>query len=789
MVPSPRVAGSLLTVLLLPGCTLDFAAAPPAPPRAATASGLIELSAEGVVAAPAALAGEHSFTLESLGSGALVAALSHSGSVAAADGVWALRLDYADLQPGSYVGHYRAWRQADDDTPILDATWEPVVVGPGAENAALLTLLPNHRVDSDGDGFFDHEERREGSDPAAADSLPPDTEPPSFNAELRPPDPMGSATVRLQWSAPAHDRHSDEPALVYEAFAADSADAVLALAQQGEQQRAESDPGDRSLRVDGLAPARAYSFTVVARDEADNRSVPLPPVSLVTPGAEVGVVVDLSGEEPGTELPSPALADLVGAAEVSLITFPGVDAYGGDAALEAGLATEWVELDAAGQAYVEFEGLADGPAELLVVLAEEASGAPLAVAWRTLTLAIGAFNELYITGADFGEDDDDGDGFPNWEEVVAESDPEESTSRPPDNEAPVFEARLQAEPRGTGAIRLQWSAPAVDRHTSELSIVYHVHQWGAEEQSPNLVDEWGETDLVSEPGARSLEVTGLLPGTEYTYTVVAADAAGNGSAPLEEVQVVTGEAAGEIVVDLAAGEPGRPPLQAELRAEVNAVQARLHPEAGGPSLELSTSEVTLGDDGLPAVAALVFGGLHDGPAELLVTLLHQPPHGGPPSALAHAARPAALAAGPNNELLVPGPHFEAHDSDRDGFFDWEELSAGSDPDSPDERPLDQEPPTFAGLQLVAPRGPAALELAWVAASDRHTPSELLHYTVYTSTPAGELGPEALQQPLSGATAMLLSGLPPRERVCLVVRATDAAGNQDTNSAVRCGTPQ
>ncbi len=93
-------------------------------------------------------------------------------------------------------------------------------------------------------------------------------------------------------------------------------------------------------------------------------------------------------------------------------------------------------------------------------------------------------------------------------------------------------------------------------------------------------------------------------------------------------------------------------------------------------------------------------------------------------------------------------------------------------------------PTFAGATSAAPAGAGAVTLAWKAASDDLTPAAALVYDVYVSDPSGEYDfalPALTTAP--GVTSATVTYLyDPTETYRFIVRARDAAGNIDTNTA-------
>ncbi|NBE56938.1 fibronectin type III domain-containing protein, partial [Streptomyces boluensis] len=94
-----------------------------------------------------------------------------------------------------------------------------------------------------------------------------------------------------------------------------------------------------------------------------------------------------------------------------------------------------------------------------------------------------------------------------------------------DHEPPTAPARLRAHPSGPRAATLSWSAAKDDKEVTS----YEIHQRGSKIHS---VDGDSTAALV----------TGLRPGTDYTFTVVARDAADNTSRPSGAVGLSTAAA-------------------------------------------------------------------------------------------------------------------------------------------------------------------------------------------------------------------------------------------------------
>lgn len=108
---------------------------------------------------------------------------------------------------------------------------------------------------------------------------------------------------------------------------------------------------------------------------------------------------------------------------------------------------------------------------------------------------------------------------------------------------------------------------------------------------------------------------------------------------------------------------------------------------------------------------------------------------------------------------------------------------------------DRTPPLFAGLEraFACTPGPQRLgqttpyTLTWWRASDGVTPPARIVYDVYFSaTPGGESFAKPTWTTAPGATSFRTPGLPSHGAAYFVVRARDAAGNEDANVRERMG---
>jgi hypothetical protein len=95
---------------------------------------------------------------------------------------------------------------------------------------------------------------------------------------------------------------------------------------------------------------------------------------------------------------------------------------------------------------------------------------------------------------------------------------------------------------------------------------------------------------------------------------------------------------------------------------------------------------------------------------------------------------------------------------------------------------DSHSPTFNGLKAAATAPDSAVTLSWDTAQDDLTPAAGITYLIYMAATAGGENtnvPSYISPP--GATTMTIASLPrPNTAYFFVVRAQDAAGNQDAN---------
>ncbi len=94
---------------------------------------------------------------------------------------------------------------------------------------------------------------------------------------------------------------------------------------------------------------------------------------------------------------------------------------------------------------------------------------------------------------------------------------------------------------------------------------------------------------------------------------------------------------------------------------------------------------------------------------------------------------------------------------------------------------DTTPPVFGGAQTVTGTGANTVQVGWNAATDNGSPPSAITYNVYASqTQGGEDFSSPSVVSAAGATSATVGGLVEAAPVFVVVRAVDAAGNEDKN---------
>jgi hypothetical protein len=302
---------------------------------------------------------------------------------------------------------------------------------------------------------------------------------------------------------------------------------------------------------------------------------------------------------------------------------------------------------------------------------------------------------------------------------------------------PVFSGLLTATAVSTTEIALSWN-PATDNLTSQSGIYYLVFvaqtQGGENFSSPSL---------TTDPGATSLNITGLNPSTTYYFVVRAVDGHGNRDGNTDERSATT-----QTPIDVT------PPTFAGLAsATTSATAFGMIGLSWGPA-----------SDNVTPAAGIVY----------LVYMATTP--GGQNFTSPNFTTDPGATTFPVTGLATGTYYFVVRARDAAGNTDANitERSAAIP---------DNIPPVFAGLTSAVASAVAAgrVDLSWGPATDNITPAGSIVYLIYlATTPGGETftSPDATTQP--GALSHTFFDLTPGAHF-FVVRARDAAGNTDANT--------
>ncbi|MCC7538193.1 MAG: fibronectin type III domain-containing protein [Deltaproteobacteria bacterium] len=305
-----------------------------------------------------------------------------------------------------------------------------------------------------------------------------------------------------------------------------------------------------------------------------------------------------------------------------------------------------------------------------------------------------------------------------------------------DRTPPAFAGATSAT-ASPGAATIRWD-PAIDDTSAASEIVYLVYS-GADVEGA-LASE----PIVTPPGVTSAAVGRLAVSTTYTFVVRARDLAGNIDGNTVAVTATT-------------------PATADTTAPTFAGASSATSISGG--VRLSWTAAT--DD----TAA---------PSDIQYLVWQSATSGG--AMLAGAPTYTTALGASSFDVLGLGDgtyFFVVRAQDPAGNLDGNTVEVSGAPIR------DTTAPTFAGLATATAASPTAVSLSWSAATDDATPASGITYLVHHTMGAGPVDtttPSATTAP--GATSFVVTGLTTGADYSFVVRARDAAGNVDSNTAQR-----
>ena len=301
-----------------------------------------------------------------------------------------------------------------------------------------------------------------------------------------------------------------------------------------------------------------------------------------------------------------------------------------------------------------------------------------------------------------------------------------------DGEVPAF-GGLTAASAAAGMVDLSWSA-ATDDVTAQGNITYLVYI-----ATSSGGQDYNFPTSTSSAGATSYQATGLTSGTTYYFVVRARDVAGNIDTNTAEMSTTA---------------DGTAPAFGGL--------AFASPLAGG-EVDLQWSAAT---DAITTQGSIVY-------------LIYQATTPGGQNYGSPTYTAGAGSSSYQVEGLTPGTtyYFVVRARDDAGNIDNNtvEMSTATDGTTP----------TFSGITSAAVAAAGVVTLNWNAATDDVTAQGSIVYLVFSSTTSGG---QDFDSPTctssAGATSYQATGLNSGTTYYFVVRARDAAGNIDTNTAER-----
>jgi len=293
-----------------------------------------------------------------------------------------------------------------------------------------------------------------------------------------------------------------------------------------------------------------------------------------------------------------------------------------------------------------------------------------------------------------------------------------------DEKAPAFDGVTEASALSDGWTQVTWDA-ADDDVSDSARIVYRVYVGAA-----GASVDYSARVAVSPAGATSVGVQGLPQGVDLEIAVRAVDEAGNEDTGTKTFPLK--------LPDLL------PPQFAGVTAAVG---------LSGSSLEIKWPDPREGS-----------------PVNGFVVYLSKLPT---PVASAKGQKVSASKRSLVVEDLEEATTYYAavRATDDDGDDGNRKVVAGST--------LDATAPIFTGLAAATAGGTAVL-LTWDAGSDLITAPEALTYNIYATQGSAPFDFRAPLTSVVGQTTNLVSGLAPSVEYHFIVRAKDAAGNEETN---------
>jgi hypothetical protein len=309
-----------------------------------------------------------------------------------------------------------------------------------------------------------------------------------------------------------------------------------------------------------------------------------------------------------------------------------------------------------------------------------------------------------------------------------------------DNTPPTFAGATSLVGVDAHTVKVSWNA-ASDDGTPVDKIVYRVFVTDTAGG-----ENYATPSATSTPGATSANVAGLDEAKTYYAVVRAVDALGN-------VETNTHEVSGRTLDQT-------PPKFIGCSSAT----------ASGTAISLVWTAATDNVDPSSKIAYQIFQSKTAGGEDYT-----KPTYTSPPGATTFVA----IGLAPSTKYF-----FVCRAVDTSGNADANrvERSATTGASS------DVTAPSFGGLVSASPSGSGGIALSWAPATDDFTPASGIVYDIFlATTPGGEVYTAPTYTSPPGATSYTITGLAPATSYSIVVRARDAAGNEDGNTVEKTTT--
>jgi hypothetical protein len=302
----------------------------------------------------------------------------------------------------------------------------------------------------------------------------------------------------------------------------------------------------------------------------------------------------------------------------------------------------------------------------------------------------------------------------------------------PDTAPPTFGGVTSVSGASTTSLLVSWD-PAVDNGSDATQIRYSVFVTNVAGK-----EDYAAPAKVTPYGATSATVDGLAEATTYYVVVRAIDSAGNVSPNTKELSSMTLDAT--------------PPTFGGI---VSAT-------ATGTTIGMTWSAASDNIDAASKISYDIYQATAPGAEDLTK----------PTFVVTGVTTFSSNAFDPSTRYCFVIRAKDSSGNEESNTVEQCAITAAS---------ADTTPPVFGGLAAAAAGGSTSINLTWGPAADDYTPPASIVYDIYQASSAGGETFSTPTKTVTGATTTSITGLTANTTYFFVVRAKDAAGNEDGNT--------